>query len=517
MRLSSALRETVLQRATVVAAHDSLDREISWVHIVDHPDVATWLRTGHLLLSSGYQWPRDDAGLAGLVDELAMAGVAAVVLAVPRYLEHVPEAMVRAASKRRLPLLEIPWEVPFSQITEEVLAHIIGHQSQVIAQAERIHREMMSAALTASSLKDIAGALQRLLSQAVFFTDPDGTLIGAPGEVAGHMLTAVSEVLRHRRMSLSQVSDGQAPIPLCASKTEEPYLGWPVKIGEEVAALLWVQGREGVGLAARAAEHAAVIAALHLAHQREFAAQETRLGQALVSSLLDGQFTASQSSMERARLSGWEAQSDYRVCLVLMNEPTPLTSSGLRRRDEWSARITAFLRTERLAPLVSAAFNYVRFLLPAACDPQHAWRAIGDGKCAMAVSRMNQGVEGMAMAAQDVAALIPLLRPGHLHDFVEAAIPRALMGDSGARQMVLQRFIRPLLDTRGGEALFETLAALCDEGFQLANTAKALDIHISTLRYRIERIEMHLDTALDRPAARFEVQVALAMHRLQNQ
>nr|WP_237723103.1 helix-turn-helix domain-containing protein [Pseudomonas putida] len=41
-----------------------------------------------------------------------------------------------------------------------------------------------------------------------------------------------------------------------------------------------------------------------------------------------------------------------------------------------------------------------------------------------------------------------------------------------------------------------------------------MDIHISTLRYRVERIESLLGISLDNPEDRFKLQVAAQMHRL---
>ncbi|MNT99096.1 carbohydrate diacid transcriptional activator CdaR [compost metagenome] len=60
----------------------------------------------------------------------------------------------------------------------------------------------------------------------------------------------------------------------------------------------------------------------------------------------------------------------------------------------------------------------------------------------------------------------------------------------------------------------ETLEALCAEGFQLANTARRLGVHISTLRYRLERIESMLGIPLEDQANRFELQVAVALYKL---
>ena len=71
-----------------------------------------------------------------------------------------------------------------------------------------------------------------------------------------------------------------------------------------------------------------------------------------------------------------------------------------------------------------------------------------------------------------------------MHQFNEILPPPALRGDSDTRNMFIERMVKPLTETRRGDSLLETLGSLADEGFQMANTSKALSIHISTHRYR---------------------------------
>jgi len=57
------------------------------------------------------------------------------------------------------------------------------------------------------------------------------------------------------------------------------------------------------------------------------------------------------------------------------------------------------------------------------------------------------------------------------------------------------------------------LRALCETGFSLSATAEFLQIHISTLRYRLERLEAILGRDLRDPSVRFELQLACAVQR----
>src|SRR5499426_2613953 len=55
----------------VVAGVEALDRPVRWVHVAEVPDIASLLRGGELVLTTGIGLPADDAGLRGFVAELA--------------------------------------------------------------------------------------------------------------------------------------------------------------------------------------------------------------------------------------------------------------------------------------------------------------------------------------------------------------------------------------------------------------------------------------------------------------
>lgn len=516
MKLAAAMEQTVLREATVVAGSAAMDREITWVHIVDHPEIANWLKPGELLLTTGYNWPADDEESRQMVRQLGTIGLAGVVLAVPYFREHFSAGAIDEANKFNLPLLELPWEIQFSEITHDVLARIINVQAEIIRRSDLIHRALTSAAIDASNLQGVAIALKQSLEKTATIVSADGTVLGSskanPREAEERALLARLT----QRESLHNIFQTNVPIVFEDGAYPMGRLAGPVRSRDEIIGIVWLDGEHGgfEELDSRALEHAAVIAALHLTHQRELSDQETRLGYAFVAGLLEGKFSATPSAIERAKASGWSESRDYRVCLVLLDEPIPLSMEGFTRRTRFASRISQVLQDVNCAPLISVSLNQISFLLPAEVSADLVWKSLrGDGG-AMAVSRIHSGVSGMAVGAEDVAALVSLLKPGKLHNFDEVLFPRALMGDEDARRLLLERMISPLENPKRGNSLVETVMTLASEGFQLLNTAKALDIHISTLRYRVARIESILGISLEAPDDRFKLQVASQMYRL---
>lgn len=522
MDISKALEQTVLRSARVVAGHRALGNEIRWVHIIDHPEIPEWVESGQLLLTTGYNWPKEDHAGCALVGELASQGLAGVVLATPRFLDRFPESTVGEANRLGLPLLELDWEIPFSAVMEEIHSQIIRRHCRVIQRSDEIHRALSGVTLKAEALDELARLLASMLLRNVSIVATDGTLLGKSDETRSR-----AEVENHERAYMwllevdatyRRIGSGSAPcvIEAHADTGYSRRLVCPIlENGDTAAVIIFDEVLKPFGeLDFRAIRHAAAVGALHLAHVHALHVQEERLGCSLVDMLLEGKFDETPSSLERARMSGWDSRKSYRVCTVLLNEPIPLTNEGTLRRARWTSSLRTFLTSTGQPPLIVTSLNQITFLLTTTTTPEHVWSALGSKEIALAVSRPHSGAAGMATGADDVRSLLSKLKPGKIHYFSEVVFPRAMMGDVSARGLFIESKLGALLHGQKFESLLETLDALCVEGFQLTSTAKRLGVHISTLRYRIERIEAVLGPFFEDAGARFELQVAVALHKI---
>ena len=125
----------------VVAGEAALDRVVRWVHVAEVPDIASLLRGGELVLTTGIGLPADDAGLRAFVSELAEVGIAGLAVELGRrYATSVPKVMVAAAEKHGLPLVELRRSTPFVRVTEAVHALIVDAQLTELRATEEIHQ-----------------------------------------------------------------------------------------------------------------------------------------------------------------------------------------------------------------------------------------------------------------------------------------------------------------------------------------------------------------------------------------
>ena len=149
---------------------------------MDVPEPAPWVRPGQLVLTTGYAWPREAPALRRFAEELA-AGSAAVAPAVPQFLdlflsahhawqlpqepfagapmlawasmgwhETFPEPALSVLARAGVAALELPWEIPFAQVSEEVLRRLLAQQLEVEKRARSLHRALMAALLERAGL-----------------------------------------------------------------------------------------------------------------------------------------------------------------------------------------------------------------------------------------------------------------------------------------------------------------------------------------------------------------------------
>ena len=163
MKLANAIKLAPLSSGHVVSGMEGLERDITWIQVIDHPDIDAWVDAGQLLLSTGYNWPKKGRQAAAIIERLAAKGVIGVVLAVPHFVDHFPKESVEAATRLGFPLIELPWDVPFSSVTQTVLRALLNTQAEALHRSEEIHRELTEAAIAADGVQDIAQVLGAML------------------------------------------------------------------------------------------------------------------------------------------------------------------------------------------------------------------------------------------------------------------------------------------------------------------------------------------------------------------
>ncbi|MFE3286985.1 PucR family transcriptional regulator ligand-binding domain-containing protein, partial [Streptomyces sp. NPDC059233] len=141
MRLR-ALLETEALGLRLLGGEEELDRTVRGVMTTDLRDPSRYLSGGELVLT-GLAWRRNSADSEPFVRLLASAGVAGLA-AGEAELGDIPDDLVSACVRNRLPLFAVNEDVAFATITEYVVRQVSGERAGDLAAVVDRHRRLMT-------------------------------------------------------------------------------------------------------------------------------------------------------------------------------------------------------------------------------------------------------------------------------------------------------------------------------------------------------------------------------------
>ncbi|WP_309096544.1 PucR family transcriptional regulator ligand-binding domain-containing protein [Streptomyces sp.] len=165
----------------VLAGADRLGRTVRWVHAGEVPHIASLLKGGELLLTTGYGLGTRPAEQRAFVRTLAERGIAALVVELGPRFTRLPAALVDTARSAGLPLVQLHREVPFVTVTEEVHTEIVNGHYALLQRAEEVHRRCTRAVLSGGGVPQVLSILADFGANPVFLETAEGQLLYAAG------------------------------------------------------------------------------------------------------------------------------------------------------------------------------------------------------------------------------------------------------------------------------------------------------------------------------------------------
>ncbi|MET7325702.1 PucR family transcriptional regulator [Streptomyces sp. NPDC005549] len=538
--LASLVHHSAL-KLTVRAGEDRLDVPVRWAHVSELADPVPYMEGGELLLITALKLDAEDPeAMHRYVKRLADAGVVGLGFAVGVNYDHVPEALVDAARREGLPLLEVPRRTPFLAISKAVSAAIAADQYRAVTAGFAAQRELTRRTLT-DGPEGLLAALAAQVDGWAALYDASGAVVAAAPEWAGRRaarLTADVQRLRERPAPASSVVGG-------AGSTEHPENADRVELhslgtSRRPRSALAVGTAAAPGTAERYAVHSA-IALLTLTTERSRSLHEAvlRIDAAVLRMLLAGEpdhartvagdlygglldapfrIIVAESSAARARASTatGDTGGDSGDPLGTLGALAEAAESAAARSGE---AVLVVPEGERLVVLatdggaaVAACVEHAAAL--EAARPVSESRAGGDEESlVVGLSAPSGPIAASTAYKQAQQALSVARRRGRVcveHEHVAAGSVLPLLADDAVRAFAdgLLRALRDHDATGRGDLVASVRAWLSRHG-QWDAAAADLGVHRHTLRYRMRRVEEILGRSLDDPDVRMELWLAL--------
>ncbi|MGW4823038.1 PucR family transcriptional regulator [Streptomyces sp. NPDC004227] len=556
MRLR-ALLDTDALGLKLLGGEDELDRTVRGVMTTDLRDPSRYLSGGELVLS-GLAWRRDAADSEPFVRILVRAGVAALA-AGEAELGPVPDDLVVACARHRLPLFAVNESVAFATITEHVVRQVSGERAGDLAAVVERHRRMMTAGPAGGGPDVVLDLLGSDLDLRAWLLSPTGRLIAGP-KVGGPALPA-DACARLAAEHLAAARTGRRG-PHRGALGPTTYSLFPIRGGgrspqaardarETVLSdwLLAVEADAGEWPEERLDLLQGVTQLIAVERDRRDAARTVRrrLAQEVLELVQSGAPPAEIAARLRVAapvlLPGLGAAPHWQVVVARVewddgrSEGGPIAQSLLEEilvdphstGPEPSDRIAvAHTGDEAVAlvplPAVSAEHDgsetgmLADALLEAVRDPLSAGLD-GDGRLTLGVSAAVHSAEGLRGALEEArhARRVAAARSGRVcaagHQELASHVLLLPFVPDDVRRAFTARLLDPLrdYDRRHRAELIPTLEAFLDCDGSWTRCATRLHLHVNTLRYRVGRIEQLTGRDLSRLEDKLDFFLALRM------
>ncbi len=511
LTIEQALKEIpFLKSAKVVAGRENIQNIIRWTHIVDHPDVLPWVQEGYLLLTTAFSLMVTPEIQNDLIPHLAEKKLTGMMINVGRYMGEIPEGMVAAAQAYKFPLIALPWEINFTDVTHAIHERIINEQYALSQQVFRIHEALTQIVIKGGGLDSLASQLADLLNRSVTIEDASYSILAyksiepidnvrARTIAEGHTPTEVIAYHKmqglYERLRLERRPQKVDPIPEIGLTLERVVA--PIIVGPQLLGFIWVIATDHplTDLDFLAIERGAGIAALILSRKQAVYEAEQRVKNQLFENLLDPLSTTDMINLSE-ELQVLRLASGYQIMVLECSTHQPqIVQAKIIENCSVSEGINALVveRGGRLITIFASESRNTAAKLAenilALGDKSNCKFGIGISSLVFGAGQFRSAYEEALNALQIGLSISPergAWSSEKLGYLISLFHPSDDLHTAGYYQS--QIALLAAYDEKHGTDLLATLKIYIDQLGNAHNAADLLFIHRNTLYQRLEKI-----------------------------
>jgi PucR family transcriptional regulator, purine catabolism regulatory protein len=542
LTLKDVLDLAVMNGAKVLSAQDRLDQLlVESVSVIEIP-VENFVRKNELVLSTAIGCGQDPNLFQKFIQDVASAEPCALAIATGRYVKEIPSSILSFAEKVGLPIIEIPWEIRFGDITQAILSEIHSQHRNILRYSEEIQKYLLNLFLNGANLTDIAEYVHTKMDKPILFTDKESTIIGNSSKSENLILNWTHLIKTQGKPAVwnsVQLPDyfmhinviwfpyqNQNFLQIAIRSTNKIHGYIIFSLPTEVSPESFLELDKLYIL-----EHAATIAALWLQREQAVFQTEMRLKGDFVWNLAKDEIDSWDLVVARAKSLGYDVNRPYVSILGIPEHLDKIfhkLKSNQYSYDQW-----IHLQYQALADLISQTGEIIQkkvmvtyqqnhlilFLeIPPANVHEHInsflnliESKISEYSPEMVVSwgigENHAGVKNFHESYNEAKIALDIgyrmKGPGHRSTYANTGIYRVLhhLSDNDEMQEMTLSTIGSLVDydNQKGLDLVMTLNVYIRNKGNVSQTARDLNLHRQSLLYRLQKIETLTGRMLEDP------------------
>lgn len=153
------------------------NNKVESVNIMEVPDIIKYTNQNALLFTTLYPIRNDTEALRNFIPDLSKNNLSGVAIKLGRYIQEVPEYMIRQSNELDFPILILPEEANFSELTNKILVGLLGMKTSILEFRETITQQYQELLLTGGNIDKFVELTSKNIKSEVLILQKDMQLI----------------------------------------------------------------------------------------------------------------------------------------------------------------------------------------------------------------------------------------------------------------------------------------------------------------------------------------------------
>lgn len=544
------LKLDIMKGCNLVGGFKGIRNTISRVNIMADPDILEWVHEGEFLLTTAYFFEKENDIKAQkeLLNVCYNKKLAGIGIKVSPYLEKLPQEIIALANELNLPIIDIHYSIPLSDIMMSTFKEIFNKQASLLERIEHIHEKFMAVMMEGKGLNDVVKVVHENIKNPVIL------VMNFSNETIEHLYDSDMEI---RTGLLREVNEFYAPnnIKNKLKRLDEDKvlingkyvkrMIMPIIIRDHIYGHLfsWSTNMPLGGFDLAIIESASTTIGLSLLQELSVKEVEIRYRSEFFEDLISLDTKRKRKALDRARFFNLNPDNQYLIEVISCgmkwdNSEDDEEKSINYIRDFVNTMVPSveeLMNNFKLEGLVSTKVNGMQILMGFENEMPVKKRIrefnnkllellnkkSKNIEFKMGIGRIYQDLENVNKSFQDALRAVRIgkaITNNEIIEFDELGIFKILSQDllNDELEDFYNSTLKPLVDydEKKSTELVKTLEIYFKNTGNLTRISEQLFAHYNTVLYRVNRINEITGMNLDDPNHRLNLEIALKIKAL---